>query len=53
MKKFLIGLNVFLLLIIFWQNWRIDDIENFSEMRLKDSEFWHGKYIHQKIHGDN
>ena len=51
MKKFLISLNVFFLLIIVWQRWLIDDTQRRCDFAYECKNFWHEECAHWKIHG--
>lgn len=51
MRKIFFCLNVFLLIIILWQNWRIDDIARDRDYAYDSSEFWHKECAHWKIYG--
>lgn len=44
--------SIFLLGFCFYQYLQICNYKNKSEFHYKDSEFWHSKYLRQKIHGD-
>lgn len=51
MKKLSILLNIFLLIVVAWQNWRIDDIKKDADWAYHNSEFWHDECAHWKIYG--
>lgn len=50
MKK-LLAVVTFLLLIIFWQNWRIDDAKRDADIAWDQCDFWHKECAHWKIYG--
>ena len=52
LTKLLISINLLFLVFIAYQNWLIKDTNRSAELYKDSSDFWHDKYIHQKIYGD-
>lgn len=51
MKKLLIISNILFLLVIVWQDWRIQDVKRDADMAWEHRDFWHNECAHWKIYG--